>query len=71
MIRPLPNLFAIATLFTHVFLPIQARADYIASRLPAPDPRVRYLISHQWPDSDAPAPPGLTIAQFSLLSQIR
>lgn len=38
MIRPLPNLFAIATLFTHVFLPIQARADYIASRLPALSP---------------------------------
>ena len=44
MIRPLPNLFAIATLFTHVFLPIQARADYIASRLPglSPDQVVVY-----------------------------
>ena len=38
MIRPLPNLFAIATLFTQVFLPIQARADYIASRLPGLSP---------------------------------
>jgi glycosyltransferase involved in cell wall biosynthesis len=35
------------------------RAEALASRLPAPDPRVRYVISHQWPDSDAPAPPGL------------
>jgi acetyl esterase/lipase len=38
MILPLPNLFAIATLFTQVFLPIQARADYIASRLPGLSP---------------------------------
>lgn len=38
MIRPLPNLFAIATIFTQVFLLIHARADYIASRLPALSP---------------------------------
>ena len=44
MIRPLPNLFAIATIFTQVFLPIQARADYIASRLTglSPDKVVVY-----------------------------
>jgi hypothetical protein len=35
------------------------RAEALAARLPAPDPRVRYLVSHQWPDSDAPAPSGL------------
>ncbi|MDH4408393.1 MAG: alpha/beta hydrolase [Verrucomicrobiales bacterium] len=44
MICPLPNLFAVATLFTQVFLPIPARADYIASRLTglSPDQVVVY-----------------------------
>jgi glycosyltransferase involved in cell wall biosynthesis len=35
------------------------RAAALAARLPPPDPRVRFLVSHQWPGSAEPPPPAL------------
>lgn len=37
-----------------------ARVGALAQRLPAPDPRVRFLVSHQCPEPDIPIPTALT-----------